>query len=295
MKGKLNVDVPTSINDLQSMMKDFRLKDQIYKLLFRGKGLEFEGFRDYTPDDDASSIDWKTSSRVQKPLVKQYKEERDLNIMFIVDVGDNMVFGSTEKLKCEYVTEIIAALGHLIVLSNDKVGFFLFSNVISNYVECKTGQNHFHFFVDVLSDGANYGGKTNLNQALDFAMDYFDNSIASVFIISDFLSVNSDTEKKLSLLSNQFETVLIQVKDPLDITLPDVEGEVVLEDAETSEQIIINPKVAKKTYEQYALEQDNKVQELFEKTKADTLSLVTSIPFAEPLALFLMQRAQKNI
>ncbi len=289
-KSKLNVDIPEAINELEAMMKAFRLKKEIYRILFRGKGLEFEGFRKFTPDDDAADIDWKTSARAEKLLVKQYKEERDLRIMFIIDVGSNMVFGSTDKLKCEFVTELVAALSHLIVSSNDKIGFFFFSDAISNFVDCKTGLKHFHYFVDLLSNPVNYGGQTNLNQAIDFAMEYFSKSISSIFIVSDFLSVTPETEKRLTLLSSMFETVLVQVRDPLDISLPDVEGEVVLEDPATNEQVVVNPKVAKVEYEKYVEEQQDLVAQIFNKTQADYLGLTTDKPFAEPLVLFLQER-----
>lgn len=292
--GKLNVDVPEAINELQSMLKHFKLRKDIFKILFRGRGLEFEGFRSFTPDDDAADIDWKSSNKARKLLVKQYKEERDLRIMFLVDVGSNMVFGSTDKLKCEYATELIAALAYIIIKSNDRIGFVFFSDVVSNFVDTKSGEKHFYFFVDQLADGKNYGGNTNLNQALDFAMEYFDKSIHSVIIVSDLLSVTSETEKKLSILSSMFETVLIQIRDPLDVALPDMEGEIILEDPATKEQIIINPKVAKLDYRKYALEHEKTIQSMITKTRSDYLNLITNEDFAEPLTIFLKERRLKK-
>lgn len=289
-KGKLNVDVPEAINHLQAILKYFKLRRDIYKILFRGKGLEFESYRDFTPDDDASDIDWKASSRAQKLLVKQYREERDLRIMFMVDVGDNMVLGSTDKLKCEYATELIGALAHLIINSSDRVGYLLFSDSVSHFVETGLGEKHFHSFIYTLTDGSNYGGKTDLNNALDFAMQYFGNMIDSVIIVSDFLNVNGETEKKLNLLSNMFETILIQIRDPLDVSLPDVAGEISLEDPLTKEQILINPKIARASYERYALEYQKMIEGMFKKSQADYLSIITNKPFAEPLAVFLKQR-----
>src|SRR3989344_6225949 len=139
-KATLNVNIADAITEFQSVMKEFRLRKDIYRIIFRGKGLEFEAFRDFTPDDDASDIDWKTSSRARKLLVKQYKEERDLKIMFLIDVGSNMIFGSGQKLKCEYITELVAAFSKLIMDSSDKVGFFLFSDELKHYIKPKSGE-----------------------------------------------------------------------------------------------------------------------------------------------------------
>ncbi len=289
---KLNVDIPGSVSKLQAILRDFKLKKQ--KIVFRGKGLEFDGYRNFGPDDDAKEIDWKSSLRTQKLLVKKYKEERDRKVMFLVDVGSNMVFGSTEKIKCEFATELIAGFADLVIHSEDRVGFFLFSDSIRHVVKCKPGKKHFLFFMDILSDGLNYGGQTNLDQAIDFAMGYFDKSINSIILISDFLNFTKETEKKITLLANKFETIVIQIRDPLDITLPEINGEVTLENALTSKQIIVNPKIAKKSYEKYVSEKQKIIRETLEKSGADYLDLITDKSFAPPLAIFLKRRIENK-
>ncbi|MBU0958585.1 MAG: DUF58 domain-containing protein [Nanoarchaeota archaeon] len=293
--AKLNVDIATAISDFQEIMKEFRLKRDIYKLLFRGKGLEFEAFRDYTPDDDASDIDWRASNRSMKLLVKQYKEERDLKIIFMIDVGSNMVFGSGDKLKCEFNTELVAAFAKVIMDINDRVGFILFSDKVHHFIAPKNGEKHFRFFIDMLSDISQYGGNTNLDAALDFAMEYLDNSIHSVIVVSDFLKVTNQTEKKLSLISHRYETILIRVRDLLDMTLPSVQGELILENPVTGEQVVVSPKFAKATYEKYAYEQAKAVEEIIKRTEADSLDLVTNKSFAVPLALFLKRRVEGGL
>jgi len=291
---KLNVDIAGSINELQSIMKEFSLKKEIYKIVFRGKGLEFEGYRNFTPEDDANIIDWKSSAKAQKLLVKQYKEERDLKIMFLIDVSDNMVFGSTEKIKCEFMAELATAFAYIMINSNDSIGFYLFSDTMEYFIDCKRGQKHFQFFSDMLSNASSYGGKQNINKALDLALEYLDDSISVVVLLSDFLEVTKETEKKLTLLSNRFETISLRIRDPLDLALPEIEGEIVLEDSSTHEQIIINPKIAGKTYQRYALEQERAVEEMFKKSGVDCLNLITDKSFVEPLTTFLKERMQKK-
>ena len=129
---RLNVDIPKSVGEFQALSKEFELKAKLYKTLFRGKGLDFDGYRTYAPEDDAQNIDWKASKRSNELLVKQYIEERNLKVVFVIDVGENMVTGSTEKLKCEYVAEIVAALAHLIIISGDKIGFILYNENAKN-------------------------------------------------------------------------------------------------------------------------------------------------------------------
>ena len=89
MQEKLNVNIPERISEFETIMRHFRVKNIIYKVLFRGKGLEFDSYRDFTQDDDASFIDWKASKRANKLLVRQYIEERDLKIFFVIDGSIN--------------------------------------------------------------------------------------------------------------------------------------------------------------------------------------------------------------
>jgi len=217
-----------------------------------------------------------------------------LKIVFFIDVGGNMILGSGKKLKCEFTAELAVSFANLVIGANDRIGFLLFSEKTTNYVDCKGGNKQLELFIDLLSDSQNYGGKSTIDSALDFALTYLDNSINSVIFISDFLNVSEETEKKFESLNSRFETILIRVRDVLDITLPEVHGEVILEDPSSNEQIVLNPKIAKKTYEAYAFQQAAIVEGMFKKSGADYLDLITNKSFAIPLAIFLKERFEKK-
>ena len=114
---KLNLDIAGAVSELEMVMKKVLPRNIMWRVIW-GRGLEFDGYRDYSVTDDAVNIDWKATVRAGKTLVKKYIEERDLKFMFFIDVSDNMVFGSTEKLKCEYCAELVAALSHLILTTS---------------------------------------------------------------------------------------------------------------------------------------------------------------------------------
>ena len=57
-----------------------------YRSAFRGQGMEFDEIRNYTPGDDVRPINWKVTARVGEPHVNVFKEERQLNVMVLVDV-----------------------------------------------------------------------------------------------------------------------------------------------------------------------------------------------------------------
>jgi uncharacterized protein (DUF58 family) len=141
--GVFSVDYINSVSGFASMMQKFPLKRILYKTILRGKGLEFDSYRVFQQDDDASMIDWMASLRSNGLLAKKYIEERELSIYFIVDASSNVLFGSGDKLKAEYNAEIVAALSHLILESGDKIGLVMVNDDVTKYIPPKNGKNQF--------------------------------------------------------------------------------------------------------------------------------------------------------
>jgi len=294
MEKKLNLDIATSITDFEEYMKEFAIQRMIYRVIFRGKGLEFDSYRQYTPDDDAGDIDWKASVKANQTLIKQYIEERDLKIMFLIDVSDNMLFGSTEKLKCEYAAELCAALGHLILNYGDNIGFMLFSDKITAQALPKKGMRQFDNLVAELNNPENYGGPSDVERKLDFFLDYLDKSINAVFLISDFINIKETALATFNLFSNKFETMAIMIRDPLDKEMPKLKGEIVIQDPSTKKQLIIDPSILRKSYERNALEHEQMVKRILTEAGIDFLDITTDKRFAPSLSEFLKGRVDKR-
>lgn len=291
---RLNADISGSIAMFQSVMKSFEIRTKVYRTLLKGRGIEFDGYRDYVSDDDASVIDWKASMKTNKLLAKQYTQERNLKIVFVIDVGEKMVFGSTDKLKCEYSAEVVAALSNLILTSKDKVGYVLFADNVKEFVPPGVGKKHFIQFMNILTDASTYGGQSHLENALDFTLKYLDKSISSIVFVSDFIGMDESIKNKLAAVSNKFETMALIIRDPIDKILPDVKGELVIEDPSTGERMLINPSLAKGNYEKFAREQEIFVKQTFFNLGVDVLELSTDKPFVANLATFLKERTRSK-
>ncbi|MEE8260365.1 MAG: DUF58 domain-containing protein, partial [Nitrospinaceae bacterium] len=81
-----------------------------YVSAFKGRGMEFSEVREYEPGDDVRLIDWNVTARMGHPYIKEFKEERELTVMLLVDVSSSGEFGSVEKLKNEVAAEIASVL-----------------------------------------------------------------------------------------------------------------------------------------------------------------------------------------
>ena len=123
-----------------------RIVDEItggaYRSAFKGRGIEFDEVREYTPDDDVRAIDWNVSARMGAPYIKKFIEERQLNVLLLVDVSASGAFGSAEKTKRRTAAELAALLAFSAGNSGDKVGLLMFSDKIELYVPPRSGRRH---------------------------------------------------------------------------------------------------------------------------------------------------------
>lgn len=294
-KKRLNTDIAKAINDFKAVVNDFFLKKEFHSLIFKTRGLEFEGFKKYSLSDDATAIDWKASARTNNLLVREYKQERDLKVLFLIDVGDNMIFGSQKKLKCEYCAEISAALASFIRDYNDNVGFILFNSKLKKFIPFGNSEDHLMLIFDELTRSENYGGKSDLNFILEYIMNNFDETVSSIFIFSDFVRINEQTKQKITLFSSKYDTIAVRITDPLDRALPKLNKEIVIQDPFTGTQILLNPSVAKKTYDFYAKKRHKETKSFLKHINIDLVDLDTSESFLNPLSIFLRERVYKVI
>ena len=122
---KFNANLVPGIKELSIKVKKDLLTTAMSGELaskLRGRGIEFEDYRDYNTYDDANRIDWRASQRAQRLLVRQYKLDVNFNAFFLIDTSESMLFSSQKKLKCEYAAEVANTIFYGILTSgNSKV------------------------------------------------------------------------------------------------------------------------------------------------------------------------------
>ncbi len=293
MEQKLKIDFAHAISEFESVMKKFQLKRILYRTIFRGRGLEFDHYREFGPGEDASDIDWKASLRANNLLARQYIEERDMDVYFVVDVSNSMMFGSSDKLKSEYAAEVVAALSHLVLNSNDNVGLIMWTDKAVKVLPPSNSTNQIYLINSCLSDLALYRGNFNFENMIEFLLKLIKSSSA-IILVSDFIHLNKNCGEPLKVLSAKFETFAIMVKDLLDEGLPSNMSPLVLEDPYSNNQILVDPKIDSARYGISTLRQKRLVEELFLESNIDLLGLTTDKSFVVPLVSFLKQRAKRK-
>ena len=116
----------------------------------KGSGLEFDQLREYQQGDDVRFIDWNSSARMNKLLIKQYVEQRSRTIVIAVDVSASANFGTAKENKRDVMAQIGATLSLVAGYAKDNIALLLFTDQVELFIPPGKGRNHMHHIVEQL-------------------------------------------------------------------------------------------------------------------------------------------------
>lgn len=207
-----------------------------YSSVFKGRGMEFDEVREYQPGDEIRTIDWNVSARTGHPFVKRYVEERELTVLFAVDISASGSFGTTSQKKSEVAAELCALLAFSAIKNNDKVGMLLFSAEVELFIPPKKGVAHvLRIIREVLYYKPRRRG-TDIAQALNFMARVMRRQ-GVIFLISDFMA--PDFAKPLGLMASKHDMIAISINDRREFDLPAL-GLMQFVDAETGRMVVVD-------------------------------------------------------
>jgi uncharacterized protein (DUF58 family) len=262
-----------------------------YQSVFRGRGMEFDEVREYQPGDDVRTIDWNVTARAGTPFIKRFCEERELTVLFLVDVSASGAFGSLDRSKLEMVVEVAALLMFSALKNNDKVGLVLFCDRVLQYFPPRKGkQNVLHLIRELLAADP-VARNTDLEAALDF-LSQVQKRRCVVFLISDFIGPSA--RQTLAVANKRHDLVALTVADPREHIIPDV-GFIALKDAETGEIVEVDtshPKV-RALFQTRAEERSENLSSELKKVGVDELPINTGEDYLRSLRRFFYMRERR--
>lgn len=212
-----------------------------YRTLFRGFGLDFADLREYLPGDDVRYMDWNVTARLQVPHVREFQEDREIAAWFLLDLSGSVDFGSGDIRKRALLSDFTGVMGRLLAGHGNRVGGMLYSggaDARPAVLPARAGRRHLLHLLDRMhGTAAAARGETRLRDLLDHARGVLKRR-SVVFVVSDFIS-EPGWEVPLGMLSRHHEVIAVRLSDPLEMAWPDF-GMVVLEDAETGDQLLVD-------------------------------------------------------
>lgn len=240
---------------------------------FKGRGLEFTGYRPYTFSDDASQIDWKATLRSKDTLLREFEEFKNFQVLFVLDTSDSMLFTSSyDKFKAEYAAEILYIVSQAAMKSGDAIGLSIFNNGIVSTIEPSFGAGMRSIFERELSINKYYGGVRNFKKSLlQIHSSLPDPTIVMIF--SDFLGLPDDWGRYISVLSARHQVYGVMVVDERDLTIPKDSGQFFLKDPATGKSMYVDGSDVSKDYAIAASNHVEYVRNVFKKVRGDCLVL----------------------
>jgi uncharacterized protein (DUF58 family) len=261
-----------------------------YHSAFKGRGMSFSEVREYAFGDDVRDIDWNVTARFSHPFVKVFEEERELNVMLLIDVSASSLFGTQKQTKRELITEVAATIAFSAITNNDKVGVIFFSDKIEKYIPPKKGKSHILRIIrEMITLEAAGGQETRVGEALRYLNNMMKKR-SIVFLLSDFIS--QPFQDALNIASKRHDVVGLQVYDRRDREMADV-GLMEVEDAETGQRMLIDTG-SKQLQQQYLQRFDayqHTAKQSFIKAGAGLLGIRTDEDYVKVLQSFFLQRA----
>ncbi len=271
-----------------------------YHSVFKGRGMDFDEVREYTPGDEVRTIDWNVTARAGRTFVKKFTEERELTIFLLVDISASGNFGSGAFSKRDLAAELASVLAFSAIRNSDKVGLLLYTDRVERYLPPKKGRRHVLRVVRDILYHEPEGTGTDIVKALD-VVNHVLHRRAIVFLISDFESpknpatARAELRRAMRQTNRRHDLIAVHVEDPREKELPDV-GIVALEDAETGEIVELDTAsfMVRERFKQQSLERARRLVSDFRSEGVDTLQLQTDSPYMPALQRFFKTRERRR-
>ncbi|WP_423193615.1 DUF58 domain-containing protein [Cupriavidus sp. H18C2] len=267
-----------------------------YRTLFRGFGLDLADLREYHPGDDVRHIDWNVTARLQVPHVREYQEDREVAVWFLLDLSGSIDFGSGTVRKRDLLADFTTVMALLLTRYGNRVGTVLYGGAADTspaVVPARAGRRHLLHLLDRMhATPPAAPGDTRLEDLLNRARAVARRR-SVIFVVSDFISAPG-WQAALALLARRHEVVAVRLVDPLERALPDL-GLVVMQDAETGEQLFVDThdRGFRKRFAAMAEAREAELHQALVRAGVDCLTLSTDTRLDLALLQFARQRSRR--
>jgi uncharacterized protein (DUF58 family) len=256
--------------------------------IFKGSGLEFDDVRAYQYGDDVRAIDWNVSAKGHGTYIKTFKEEKEQNIMFILDVSASQEIGKMKNQKIDIAKEICGVLSLSASKESGNVGVVCFSDQKEIYIKPDKGAMHAYNIILRIFKLKPKSLTTDIDKCLKYVLGLLKKK-SMVVLISDF--IDSGYEKNLTALARKHDLVVIHLSDTREVNFPKL-GIIPLFDKESKKTFWVNSSSSRFRTRINSSFQDNKssLQEICRKHSANYLWIDTTEEYVEKLVLLFRVR-----
>jgi uncharacterized protein (DUF58 family) len=263
-----------------------------YRSSFRGSGMQFKEFRHYEAGDDIRHMSWPVTARTGRATVKIYEEERELNVLVMVDVSGSTLFGDRQQRKIDMYAEVSALLGLAAVKSGDPFGTLLFSQKVNAYLPPRRTQDHVRASMLRILEQPLTNAGSDLRPALAYAQRVL--KVRSlILILSDFIMPAFEAE--LRSIARRHEVILLHGFDDAERGAG-LSGIYPVWDPESGDYLLLDGNSARvrRGLAEFQTGLVNSLQELGRTCGADYLPLSVEDDYLKRLVAFFRRRGPRR-
>ncbi|HEY2011421.1 MAG TPA: DUF58 domain-containing protein [Rhizomicrobium sp.] len=262
-----------------------------YRSPSRGDGLDLADLREYQFHDDVRRIDWNATARLDLPYVRDYLEDREIPVWFLLDMSPSMMFEGVSISKHAVLMEFAVLMCRLMLSRGNRTGAVIFSHGVDHIIQARGGRLQLLQILHTVAGHRAKPGATDLKQVLTDAAQLVRRR-SLVFVVSDFISA-AGWERPLTALAVRNDVIAVRLTDPLEAWLPDL-GFMTFQDAESGEQIFVDTsdKGFRQRFAAAAAGREEALHAIFEKAGVDVVELGTEDDVLDAMIRFAAMRKQ---
>jgi uncharacterized protein (DUF58 family) len=265
----------------------------LYRSAFRGQGMEFAEVREYSEGDDVRLIDWNVSARSQALYVKRMAEERERNVIVVLDTSGSLDFGSIRRTKFDLMTELASVLILSAFFGRDRVSLACFGTKLDLFVPAAKGWTHAARLIREIAACRPQG----ICERMDAVWSFLNSPAVPrslAFLMTDFQAPLLPGNA-FAISCRKHELVVVLVSDSREWRLPDV-GLIRVRDPETGQASLVNTheKRLAAEFARAAAEKRDAILNLLAGNGADFVEFETGADYDAGLRRFLEARAAKR-
>jgi uncharacterized protein (DUF58 family) len=259
---------------------------------FHGFNIEFASYRDYTPGDDLRRLDWRVFARTERHYIKQYEEESNVRVTFVIDASASMKYkgASVALSKFDYASTLVVALSMLLTRQQDPVGLVLFDEAATTVLPPSATQAQVAVISGLL-ERCSPARKTELGGMLHSVTSQLRRRSLLVIVSDLFTDLDAVYDGLNRLRFHGHEVLVLQVLDRDELELP-FDGPTIFRDIEGTEELFAEPWAFRRSYRKAMDEFLEQVRKECGNRGYDHVRFLTDERLGESLSMFLHSREE---
>ena len=265
----------------------------LHRSPFTGFSTEFTEYRQYNPGDDLRYLDWRLLARTDRYFIKKYRADTNTQCHLLVDTSASMNYAHASSItKLQYAQYLAASLAYLLNRQQDAVGMVAFAEKVHTHVPARNRTGHMRTIYGNLSM-LEAAGQTDLAQSLHQLAEILTRR-GIVVIISDFYDQPDRLQEAFQHLRFKgHDLVAFHVLDQNELDFDFTDPVLLLEDAETQEQMPVLPDVVMDGYRERMRKHVEEMRRCAAANHVDYEMITTKQPLDFALFSFLSRRSGK--